>query len=65
MTIPEKVKFLKKSRQIKTKRSIPCHIGIDNVKELSFEKIRKIVTEERDDFFKGGVHHRSFKEKGL
>ena len=45
MAIPEEVEFFKKGKEVKAKPLIPCDIGIDDVKESSFEKVGKIFVQ--------------------
>lgn len=48
MAIPEKIEFFKKGEKLKAKSLIPCDVGIDDVKESSFEKVgRSLLNKER------------------
>jgi hypothetical protein len=64
MAIPEEVELFKEGKEVKTEPLVPCNVGIDDVKESSFEKVRKVFVKQAKGSLQDRVHHRSFLEKG-
>jgi hypothetical protein len=45
MAIPEKIETSEEGEKVEAKSLIPCDVGIDDIKEPSFEKIGKVFAQ--------------------
>jgi hypothetical protein len=51
MSIPEKIELSKKGEKFETKSPVSCDVGVDDIKESSFEEVGKVFAKQRKDSF--------------